>query len=152
MSALHLGSSSSSKIGYFSLSTSPTRQWIDSHFLHRSAAPPTIAFYAQIVHVSVPNRWLHFVNGYPETPFLASTRVLAKSHLMVDGYRATVCTVEQGSMHFVSLAVYLPDKSLLYCVGGLADRLTSASVDREMQAVITSFHIEKVAVPTSGKR
>ena len=46
---------------------------------------------------------------------------------------------------------YVPDHAMSYEVNGLAAAQNAALLNREMQAVIASFHVEKVT-PASGKR
>jgi len=47
--------------------------------------------------------------------------------------------------------VCLPDKAVWYVVTDTGRLSNSVQADREMQAIIASFHIEKVAAPTGGK-
>jgi len=73
-------------------------------------------------------------------------------HLEIDGCPATVFTVRAGSVPRTELVVSVPGRSLQYTVTGNAEAANFALIDREMQALISSFHVEKVPTPKSGKR
>jgi hypothetical protein len=64
----------------------------------------------------------------------------------------TASYVNSGkSVYGTTLLVYVPNESLMYIVGGGASVSDDAQINREMQAIISSFRVEKV-VPTGGKR
>ena len=144
------------QIEVFNPVRSPARRWMEDHLLHRQAAnAPMIVLFAVPM---VPNHLrgsFHIVEGYPELTLPGKSRLVTHRHLHIGGGLATVCTLE-GAMPSAPirtsfLLVYLPDCFLLYAVIGSSETLDFAPTDREMQAIISSFHIEKV-IPTGGKR
>ena len=129
----------------------PAREWIEDHILHRSLVEvPVISFVAS--PTTPRNAAVPIVDGYPELTPVGPRRLITYRHLRIDGFPATVVSSEEGpaSHRFrrTALLVYVPDHSMLYEVTGSG----GAAMNREMQAIISSFHLEKVAVPAGGKR
>jgi len=93
----------------------------------------------------------HLIKGYPEVTSSSQSRMIEYRHLHVDGFPATFVCADEGigpnRFRRTVLLVYVPDHSMLYVVLGNG----GVETDREMQAVIASFHIEKV-VAAGGKR
>ncbi|MCW3100600.1 MAG: hypothetical protein JWL77_6218 [Chthonomonadaceae bacterium] len=123
--------------------------WIANHLLHQvvpSATEPTINLLApriSAVHV------FKIQAGYPE--LINQPRYFTHRHLRIDGFPATVVTTSDKSDSATILLVYIPDHSISYRVTGSGTPYNAAETDREMQAIIASFHVEKV-VPANGKR
>ncbi|MCW3097485.1 MAG: hypothetical protein JWL77_3103 [Chthonomonadaceae bacterium] len=131
-------------------SSSPLQQWIESRLLHRPASRPTTIY---LSHSAL--RGFRLTGGYPEPTFVGQARLLTHRHLDVDGYHATMIRMNYpalASLHSEVLFVYAPDHSTVYTVYGSAAASHEEQLDREMQGVIASFHVEKVAVPAGGKR
>lgn len=104
----------------------------------------------------VPNQLTgsyHIVEGYPELVLKGKSRLVTHRHLHIGGGLATVFTLEDAlpsaPMRTSFLLVYLPDCSLLYAVIGSSETLDFDPTDREMQAILSSFHIEKVVPAVS---
>jgi hypothetical protein len=137
---------------FFSPSPIPLRLWIDSHILHRPS-PQSLTILLSDGSLKKVSGTTHLVAGYPEMipASLASWDIIAHRHLMIDGFPATVITASTRSEHTTMLLVYVPDKSIAYLVAGYGSVSNSVQIDSEMQAIISSFHIEKV-VQTGDKR
>lgn len=90
--------------------------------------------------------------GYPELD--ASAKPLMSKHYRIDGGLATLTVMDIVHDGFTTRSTYLlvctPDSRSQYRVCINAIPQLSVQVDREMAAILSSFHIEKVAV-TSGK-
>ena len=95
--------------------------------------------------------------GYPELTIKAQIRLLTKRRLRLDGYPATLLDLAQtdsfgNTIRETFLLVYVPDKSIVFAILLGGDATQHGFMDREMQAIISSFHVEKVAVPTDDRR
>jgi len=142
------------ELNLFTLPPTPIRSWINSHILHRLAPdPPEIDLLDGKINAF--NGTAKIVDGYPELPAAGPGQILSHRHIRIDGNPATVFTgsyVNSGKSYYgTTLLVYVPNESLMYIVGGGASVSDAAPVNREMQAIISSFHVEKVPVPTGGK-
>jgi hypothetical protein len=141
--------------------TNPMGQWIECHLLHHGMADPPL------IHLNTyPGRWVSdlivFQNGYPEPSPLPNHQPVPHRHRWIDGFPATIedddFTIPNGILyHSVCLYVYVPNHAILYTVLATAgplgseDRRQIEQIDHEMEAIIASFHVEKVA-PAGGKR
>jgi hypothetical protein len=78
--------------------------------------------------------------------------MIAYRHLHVDGFPATFVSSDEGIAPYrfrrTVLLVFVPNHSMLYVVLGNGEGV----VEREMQEIVASFHVEKVATPTGDKR
>ena len=130
---------------FFGPSRNPIQQWIAVHLFHEqttSGAPPGI--YLTTV-----------ING-PSTALGRQEQIQSKRHFMIDGCPAVVlqCTEEPlgeppGHTHFW---VFVPHQSIHFEIDATIDSPDTDDVDKEMQAVIASFHVERTPVPSSGKQ
>ena len=131
----------------------PIRRWIDNHVLHRQTGNSPSIHFSTLTGTLVP--WQYRIEGgYPE-PVVFNEECPLTRHLCVDGYRATVVTypIKPGeATREMWLLVYVPHHSLLYEVSVRARTSDFASIDREMQAIISTFHVENSAVPEGRKR
>ena len=139
----------------FTSPPSAIRQWLATHVYHQQASkrnPPTI--YLMSANVKDLRFNLQIQAGYPELPTRNSAQlhVFVHRHLLIDGYPATVLTASDRSDSGTLLLVYVPEHSMAYILIGAGQPPSSARIEREMQAITASFHIDKVAVPTVGKR
>lgn len=72
-------------------------------------------------------------------------------HLKIDGHSAVFATVRTGSIRETALLVYIAEQDFMCKVDGSAEPADFASLDHEMQEIVASFHIEKVAPPMGCK-
>lgn len=157
----------------FTPNPSPIREWIAVHLFHQAPTAPGLLWVANarpafMMEVSTPqtaNEDVVIRAGYPEpsmpsnTPSVVTMRLFSDRHLHIDGCPATVfrCEVAASGMNFyeVDLLVYQPETKTLFSVGGCGGDQYSGQVDREVEAIVSSFHVERVeraALPGDGKR
>ena len=79
---------------------------------------------------------------------LGSDQTDTDRRFKIDGYPAVVLTMRSGSHCETKLIVYVPEVTVVYEISCKTDAEDMARVDSEMQEIISSFHVEKVAVPT----
>jgi len=134
---------------------SPMSKWLSLHLLHPGAVPqdlPKIGLFSYPLS-EFPAKF-RLIQGYPSPDWQGTAPKHTQSHLFIDGCPATVIylttSVTGKPLHCVYLLVYEPTRSFLYCVGGNSASNDSAWFHREMQAIVASFHVEKVPVP-AGK-
>jgi len=130
----------------------PIMSWISTHLFHQTETamlPPNISLICPRPHAT---RSIFQVQaGYPELVHrnqVNSNRITTHRHLRIDGFPAIVTTVADKSYNGTMLIVYVPDHSVSYVVNGGTDTQNAAPVNLEMQAIISSFHVEKVPAPT----
>jgi hypothetical protein len=145
------------------LAKSPVRQWIETHFLlaSRTAGRSLISERAPLdyhaTHLSPTYRTVHIQGGYPEITEVRSWKI-SREHLRIDGYAATLSRVDvpiwnrSRTDHGIWLVVYLPDQATVYVVGNPSVSPDFEQMAREMQMIISSFHVEKVAVSRGSRR
>ena len=102
------------------------------------------------------------IKGYPEFPGTdlahgtsGQGTIKAHRHLLIDGCPATAVTMEMVASQTIEttvLLVHVPKHSMTFMVGGMIPDMELADLDEEMQAILSSFHVEKVGAPTGGKR
>jgi hypothetical protein len=139
----------------FTLTPSPIRQWINTRLLHKAAPYPLMIQLTRLrTHNKNKSAW-HIVEGYPEylpNPAFTTTH----QHLHIDSYPTTRGRWEwkqpgRTMVYGTFLFVYIPEKSTGYILGATYENAAElAVIDQEMNAIIASFHIEKV--PSGGKR
>ena len=136
----------------------PILRWIETHIPHRSKPtqlPPFIApeIYLITNHVRQSSDIAPLLNGYPIVPRLGEP--LTERHITIDSCPATIVedalTDTVPPIRTATLLVYTPDRKVVYSVNAFF-LVPENQGDREIQAIIASFHIEKVAVPPFGKR
>jgi len=131
----------------------PIQEWITTHLGHRPfAGSPSISqttFKAGDLSKEIPIR-----NGFPEPVPPPRARLIMRRHLRIDGYPVTVDTMEVPHYQVKRMAAYLytPDQGNLYMVDVATPASEFAPFDHEMQVILASFHIEKVAIPLNSKR
>lgn len=123
----------------------PIQQWINDHLLHR---PPLSANHGIWLMTYPYQTALGFPlqNGYPD---LGQPNPSSSRNLIIDGCHSTLTTLTYSgkrSIHSTSLFVITPDHKVLYNVLATSPA-KGDQIDREVQEIIRSFHIEKV-----GKR
>lgn len=109
-------------------------------------------------------------NGYPAPVMDVSDQILAVRHFQIDlGCPVTVVTyIENGkdrSNRCIDMYVSLPSGRNVYRLSGhisegnpfvsdykIVLKRNVAALDREMEAILSSFHVEKIVVPAGGKR
>ena len=98
---------------------------------------------------------LRLVQGYPEVSWTEIEPGLTQRHLTVNGCPATLVerpiVVSGIPCRYILLLVYRPEHAFIYSVGGIAEAGNAGWFENEMQAIISSFHVEKVA-PAAGRR
>lgn len=138
---------------------SPILQWLKSTLLPRSTragisadeVPPE-----RIVLMTFRSKQFfefeHIKDGYPEFGLSDGDRLLMQRHIRIDGYPATVRSTERrddGKLYRqTSLWVCVYDQSILIRIDGSAEANTSDHLDREMQAIISSFHVRDSVIPS----
>ncbi|MCW3055085.1 MAG: hypothetical protein JWN14_4255 [Chthonomonadales bacterium] len=131
----------------------PIRLWMDNYVLHRRTDNSPSIHLSTLTGTLVP--WQYQINGgYPQPVVFDEERPLTR-RLCINGYRATVVTdpLKPGeAMRKMWLLVYVPHHSILYEVSVSAETSDFAPLDREMQAIVASYHIEKVAGSAGDKR
>lgn len=139
----------------------PIREWIAVHLFHQP--PHSVPFIVEQPRYSMETETalaaphdIQIKSGYPEPDFQGRMQVLSERHLRIDACPATVFRCEMvlqmgTTFHVTMLIVYQPDTGNEYTLQGWAERHYSDQIDREMQAIIASFHVEKVAAPVGSK-
>ena len=133
----------------------PIRKWIEAHLLRKPFPlwhKPVIYLVSLSPSTSLLGQYLQIQAGYPEllSTNIPSTTRFTQRHLRIDGCPATVLTVTDRNYSSNALLVYVPEASVAYMISGLSWSQNTAQVDHEMQAIVSSFHIEKVA--TAGSK
>jgi len=132
----------------------PIKAWMDRVLLHREAARQPMIGLTTVTSKDAENySAIQFEAGYPEMKLGRPQRILKQRRLWIDSCPATVVTFGSASPRFhphTVLTVSVPDRSIIFSVmDGIAQ---SDDMNREMQAILSSFHIERVAVQASSKR
>jgi hypothetical protein len=148
----------------FSASLSPVREWIALHLFHQPPAKG-ISFGGRPQLImgtetgkAMPS--LTFQAGYPEldlhAPPMAGIKVVPGRHFRIDNCPATVTGIDLGTVsttgHYTLLLVSTPDHVNTYFVTTGAELRYSYEGDREIQAILSSIHVEKVAAASSDRR
>jgi len=149
--------------GIYNFAPAPSliQEWISSHLGQPypvkgnfPAVPTVIQMHTNSVRS--PNNSILIQAGYPE-PKWGGMRphILTERHLRIGSYPATVLTWEMAntgfSEHGTALLVYQTENGNTYVVSGMAEPQSGGRVDREMEGIVESFHVEKV-VPEGGTR
>jgi len=136
---------------------SPIRTWIESHLLHRPASLTFDQGRILITNSSLKeaDSPYHLVGGYPELKPSYGTYPLSR-HRRVNGLSVTESQLNLtfGNSYQVrlkSLIVYVPESRTLYQLSGISEPSIFAPTDRELQAILSSFRVEKVSVSTNSK-
>jgi len=95
--------------------------------------------------------------GYPELDSHRIGRILTNRHLQIDKCPATVTRFEITTglpqpIHCTCLCVFSPDHGSTYLIGSIAGNSNGERIDREMEAIAASFHIERAGDPAASKR
>jgi hypothetical protein len=141
------GNASLSVDYFFPPPGNPIHAWIATYLLHQAASDPTITLLSprnSIVQV------FQMQAGYPA--MIRPPLHFTQHHLRINGFPATIINASYKSDTATLLLVYIPDHSVSYRMIGTGTPYNAAETNREMQAIIASFHVEKVVVGTSDKR
>lgn len=101
---------------------------------------------------------IKIVAGYPEPDAgaVGGMKTLTEKHFRLDDCPATVTKLEipgPGKIgSATALLVCTPDFATYFFAISIAEPPYSDQADHEIQPVISSFHIEKVAASASGRR
>jgi len=137
----------------------PVRLWINAHLLHIPPSDPDKIYLRKELPVRSAGPRSGFrssiVDGYPEPYYGIPVRYVwsptqhrSIRHFLIDGYPATSDECDIAPYHLESLLVYVADHRRVYEVTGVSKSANHYQLHRQMQAIIASFHVEKV----SGKR
>ncbi|MCW3100611.1 MAG: hypothetical protein JWL77_6229 [Chthonomonadaceae bacterium] len=95
------------------------------------------------------------LHGYPEPVGWGKDRLITHRHLRIDGCPATMVRaywVEGGQRYReTEFYVYVPSRSILYLTHTFSEPAEYERADREMQAIIGTFHVER-GVPTTRRK
>jgi hypothetical protein len=139
------------------LPLSALSRWTEAHLFHpatsSTARGPSTP--SEIYLISQPIRqqdvgYYHLRNGYPIVDVRGET--VSERHFMVDGCHATLSQKSffiNPSIEAITFCLYTPNRTVMYLLQTNVF-LERNNVEREMQAIVASLHIEKV--PVGGKR
>jgi len=146
----------------FTAPPSPIRAWIASHLPGKPPSPkrrayeePTLIMETEKVtaqHTSIRSQ-----GGYPELNLPRAGRILADRHLQIDKCPATLTRFEitllpGQPIHGTCLCVFSPDHGYTYLIGSLAEPSNRDRIDREMEAITASFHVEMADNQAESRR
>jgi hypothetical protein len=135
----------------FKPARSPIREWIDRVLLHRQTAIQPMIGLRAVTKDTASWSDFKYQAGYPELWLGPREHILTRRRLWIDNCPATVVSFELARSHpHTLLSVAVPDHSVVFMIRD--GNLKSEDLNREMQAIISSFHIEKVAVGAGVKR
>ena len=153
---------------FTSIPPNPIRYYLQTEWLHLSP-PATPGIYLEQFSEKHPCL-VPISNGYPAPVMDIHDRMQSVRHFQIDkDCPVTVITYvgsgQDRSVRYREMYVSLPSGRIGYAVSGRisegdpfaldhesASKGNAAALDREMDAIISSFHIEKAAAPTGGKR
>jgi hypothetical protein len=135
------------ELSFSSPAPNPERRWINDHLLHIPPSNPDKIYLRQELPLRSAGVRSSIVDGYPEPFDWFPTQRRSIRHFRIDGYPATSDECDIARFHLESLLVYVADHRRVYEVTGVSESANHDQLHREMQAIIDSFHIEKV-----GKR
>ena len=129
----------------------PMMSWIALRLFHHVFPPansPTIA----LMRLQPNTQRFHVRDGYPEPAWVnPSSPEFTLRHLRIDVFPATVVTQTNKNYRGTWLIISVPNFPVLYAVHNYDAPADITQSDREMQAIISSFHVEKV-IPAGVKR
>lgn len=132
---------------------SPFKQWIDSHLFHRPPMAPTCIFLNHSTLQGDPGSFL-VVGGYPDLP-AGSQEPRVQKHYRIGPYPATLFQLQiaQGgaSYSLTLFYVYIPEADMVFILSSVTEPAEATALDREMQAIIASYHVEKAVEPEDKK-
>jgi len=146
----------------FTAPPSPIRAWIASHLPGKPPSPkrrtyeePTLVLETEKVTAQYTS--IRSQGGYPELNLWGAGRILTDRHLQIDKCPATLTRFEipflpGKPVHGTCLCVFSPDHGYTYLIGSLAEPSKSDRVDREMEAIAASFHVEMADDQAASKR
>ncbi len=139
----------------FVLTSSPIQLWIERHLMHTFTDKEIPHIYLAELPTDETSNASTLVDGYPEVMTAGMRRLISHRHLTIDGCPSTIATYETTEMPgglSSRTMVLLVHGSTSAVVWGMAETEKFASVEEEMQAIISSFHVEKMRVPPGEKR
>ena len=96
------------------------------------------------------------LSGYPEPIDWGKDRLITHRHLRIDGCPATMVRAYwmDGGQRYreTEFYVYVPSRSILYLLHTCSQPAEYERADREMQAIIRTFHVERVVPSSRPKR
>jgi hypothetical protein len=96
------------------------------------------------------------LHGYPEPVGWGKDRLITHRHLRIGGCPATMVRAYwvQGGQRYreTEFYVYVPSRSILYLMHTFSEPAQYERADREMQAIIGTFHVERGVHTTRRKR
>jgi len=144
----------------FAAAPSPIREWIDIHLFRQPK--PTGNPVIQQPRLTLGQEtgkgsgFIHVRSGYPELDVGGPLKMVTGKHFRVDNCPATLTGIDMSgagiNSHYTILLICTPDYTNTYFVTAAAPPAYSNQADREMQAIISSFHVEKVTVPMNEKQ
>jgi len=146
----------------FTAPPSPIRAWIASHLPGKPSVPkhwtyenPTLIVETEKVTAQYTSIRSH--GGYPKLDLHGVGHILTDRHLQIDKCPATVTRFEITTgipqpIHCTCLCVFSPDHDHAYLIGSIAEISNGDRIDREMEAIAASFHIERTDDPAASKR
>jgi hypothetical protein len=139
------------------LPPSPVRQWMSAHLFHQPAWPPDAHTFgiSSCRREDFPCR-IRLVGGHPEPIWVGNEQGLTQRHLIIDGCPATLIqrplVVSGTPCQWTLMLVYKPNNAFLYAVGGLTRITNDNWFHEEMEKIVSSFHVERVAAGAISKR
>jgi hypothetical protein len=137
---------------------SPLLQWSYRHLLHRPPPDsPEIRLTTYAINDLPTYNFLHrFEGAYPEPILGDQERMVTHRHLTIQGCPTTVVRLEKTefgrSYPGTQVLVDVANHTIVYDLHGYSLSPTD-DVNHEIETILSSFHIEKVAAPsTSGTR
>jgi hypothetical protein len=131
----------------------PVYRWITTHLFPSSAAQKVVpGIYLTSVQAGTGLPYYQIQSGYPEPSSRPQgSLTYTHRHLQIDGCPATMITASNKKYSGSGVMVYVPNRSIAYIVSGYAAPGDMALINHEMQEIVSSFHIENAAAPSSGK-
>ena len=133
----------------FSPAPSPIREWMAIHLLQqslrkRSSKSSSLPMLDLTTEVGRAMPHTKIISGYPEVETRAPER-----RFQIDGCPATLTHFNLRALGmdvtYHVLLVCTPNSTHTYCVNFMTNSKDSPKASRELESVIASFHVEKVA-------
>jgi hypothetical protein len=129
---------------FFCPAPSPLLKWMAVHLFHETADTGTTWAIEMVTETDGRNLRLW-----------SSEKIVTQNHFSIDGCPATVIhsslDIYGNPPAMTRLWVTVPDQPIRYDMDATVDSPDSDQIEAEMQAIISSFRVEKVAVPTGRK-
>ena len=130
---------------FFGPPSNPIRTWIAVHLFHESDW-----------RLESPGIYFETVVEPGEPRLLLGESIVTQRHFMIDGCPATVThsVIESygSAPQIIRLWVWVSRQSIRYDLYATVETQDTDSIEHEMQAIISSFHVEKATVSSSAKQ